>query len=57
MGYAGLILGILTSFVVFARYKLQRKRQLQSGISSVVLMERNFLCRDKDCLGKDFLEA
>jgi len=33
MGYAGLILGILTSFVVFALYGLQRERQVQSEVS------------------------
>lgn len=47
MGYAGLILGILTSFVVFALYALQRERQVQSEVSvansSALLMEQNFL--------------
>lgn len=47
MGYAGLILGILTSFVVFALYGLQRERQVQSEVSvansSALLMEQNFL--------------
>ena len=47
MGYAGSILGILTSLVVFALYGLQRERQVQPEVSvtdnsSALLTEQNF---------------